>query len=732
MTVRLRNLCFVALFTGGSALAAVPPDWAALLARGDGAACKAALDGWLGAQEKAVASLDPGARWQRLRQTPGYLHALAQAELLRVTGADSFTRVLASPRGRDFLAAFMADREWLTTYLASGPVPENTPDGLACLRDICLADRDPDAPKYRKLATAVALVFNTEPLKHRLLEVTSRDKNPLTPAARYAFFKESQRAGRLRPLFADLAVWELRWVVCAPVENEALEWLQKNVNLPVDQFVDACWIPRYRGVNDFGDTIQGPLFYAPSRPHSNWAEDIARHGGVCGSLSTFGAFNAMAHGLPAMPKGQPGHCAYTFRVAPGKWVPGFGGPDGGAAYHFWKDSFSYVWLADDAFTDSGHMRSSMQLAWQARRTSARETFALAVAEQPLNWPVWQEYIAAALADQSMSKFGWQELADSLVKGMGKHPQPMCELLSQFEEKALWPALSADEKLAFFLKVHDTVAANERPGWTPWNMPDALLPRQLKALGGSDTAGVVFGRVLAAYCRHSHDYFVGQLIEWGAEHLAKTPGGQEPFFAAINAALGGAEKLDDKLRENVLNNAIRATEEARSLAGFQSLSAAAAAYATAEGSLKLDTPEGGKLVSADGLLYLSGSDGWDRPVSHRGVLSESGGFFHCQPAKGDKDERRWAVVQLRESCTLTGLLLVNRLSNQGRCKALRIFASADEKTWVPVAETGQFGQQWKVDLRGKNIRARWVKVENVTPKTDAFHLRNICVYGEAPK
>ncbi len=44
---------------------------------------------------------------------------------------------------------------------------------------------------------------------------------------------------------------------------------------------------------------------------------------------------AQAHGIPAYPVGQPGHCAYgaAVRVKRGEWKGGFGGPDGGMHNH---------------------------------------------------------------------------------------------------------------------------------------------------------------------------------------------------------------------------------------------------------------------------------------------------------------------------------------------------------------------------------------------------------------
>jgi len=707
------------------------------LGRGDAGAYQTAVNDWLDRLEKPLAKLAATERWQRLSATPGYLHGLMLAELFRVTGRDSIAKIAATTEGREFLAQFLADKEWLTMYLTNGPVPENTAAGLSVLAEIWSAERQADAAKYRRLATATALVFNTEPMKDRLRDITSRDVNPLTPLARYNFFKESQRAGKLRSSFDSLATWELRWLVGVPVENEALAWLQENVNVPLAEFDQVCWVPRYRGVNDFGDSIQGPLFYAASRRNLNSAEDIARHGGVCGSLSYFGAYNAIAHGVPATPKGQPGHCAYAVRVAPGEWMSCFGGPDGGAHFSIWQQSFSYTWLVDEAFVAQEKMRTSLQQAWLARRfagkgdaLTARACYAQAVATQPLNWPIWHEYVAACLADSTLRPEYYQSLAENLLKGMAKHPQPLCDLLAEFEEKTLWPALNAKQRAAYFLKIHETIAANQRAGWTPWEMPQAVFARQAKSLGDEAQQNSFFGEVLGCYVRHGHEYFIGRLIDWGTANLAAKPGGADRFLTALYSTLAqGDDKIDDKLRQRLLNDSIRAAQTARSLKAFQLLSDAAKKYVGDIGNLKLEAPPSGKLVSGDGLLYLSGFDGWDNPAGHRDVLREQGGFFHCQPAAGDKNGHPWAIVQLADTHTLTGLVIANRMSNQWRCKSLRVYASTDGVNWTPLAETDNFGQQWQADLRDKKIKAKWLKVENVTPKSDAFHLRNICVYGE---
>lgn len=734
-TALVGAVCFLTVAQAAETKAGLADTLAQALKQGDMPLYRATVEQWLDRFDGKLGNLAPLDRWQQLREQPGYWHGLALSELFRATGDEAMAKIAATSEGRQFLAAFFADDDWLLMYLANGPVPEKTADGLAALCAIWTADRQAGRTTDYRLATAVALAFHSSPQRELLHNLMHRDRGAVTPAARYQFYRESEQAGRLRPLFKNLAVWELRWVVCAPVENEALTWLQDNVNVPLTDFDDVCWVPHYRGVNDFGDSIQGPLFYAASRSHCNWAEDIARHGGVCGSLSTFGAINAMAHGVPATPKGQPGHCAFAVRVAPGDWMPGFGGPDGGAAYHYWKGSFSYVWLADDAFADASRMRISMQLAWLARRAAAkgsrpdaRAWYALAVRCQPLNWPVWEEYIAGCREEKSLDKAFWTGLADNLLTGMARHPHPLCDLLAQFDEQFLWPALSVSERQAHFLKIHETIAANQRPGWTPWDMPAAVVARQVKGLDDVQTAALL-GKMLAPYIRHGHEYLAGQLVEWAGNRLGNKPEGAEQLCLAIHAAvLGSGRPADDNFRRGILNNAIRMAERSGSFEGFRRLSDAAAAYADRGGEFRVERPRQGRLISGDALLTLSGFDNWDNPAAHRDVLTEKGGFFHAQPDKSDKQGVPWVAVRFRKPQAIRSVVVVNRLNNQARCKSLRISTSTDGKTWQPAAESTAFGQQWTADLSDKKIVCLWLKVENTT-KSDAFHLRNICVYGE---
>ena len=58
----------------------------------------------------------------------------------------------------------------------------------------------------------------------------------------------------------------------------------------------------YRLNNIYGDSIHGPVYYAPFETAlgDNRAHMTRYVGGVCGSLSHFGAFAALANGVPVV------------------------------------------------------------------------------------------------------------------------------------------------------------------------------------------------------------------------------------------------------------------------------------------------------------------------------------------------------------------------------------------------------------------------------------------------
>lgn len=683
---------------------------------GDYPRWQAALAGWLAAT--------PGTP-----DDPSYRLALAQHELLRATGASNVASLAEDATGRRFLGEFLGSADWLEAYLASGPVPTDTPRGLAALRAVWAADQEPDHERYRHLATAVALVCGAPPTRDVMQRLAGQVRNPVTPASRYFFFKRAHRAGRLNPLFDGLRPWELRFVVGAPYDEAALTWALDHVNLPLWRYPDACWFVEYRGASAFGDTIQGPLFYMPWRESQNQMENSFEHGGVCGSLSTFGAVAAMAHGIPAYTVGQPGHCAYAVRFARGNWVGGFGGPAGSPHNYFWSGSYYYILLAEEMFADDAtNLASARGLwAWRALRAAeprrAAAALDLALTRNPANYEAWAALVDQQLAEPGLTPAQWRSTGERLTAALARHGRPLTDLLAKFERTRLWPTQSDAEKVAWFTSIHQAIG--RAPGIKTWDYGlEAIFERQAAAFGpGADGLWQLLRAAVAAHA--GSDALLGQLLEWTTKQ-AKRPGfDTSRCLAAVAGALqehdadvapGSKRKVWDRL--------LIAAEEARAVEAFHAASDAAAPLLKTEPALKLARPEGLTLVSGDALLYTSSTCGWDQPTAHRNVLRERGGVFHT----ADETDP-FAVVQLRAAVPLTGVLLVNTPGNQGRQRPLKLSLSNDGKAWQPVWETDQVRAQWFVDLRGRGLRARWVKVESPHERREFFHLRNICVYGE---
>ena len=227
-------------------------------------------------------------------------------------------------------------------------------------------------------------------------------------------------------MFGALKSWELLFVVGKDWDDASYAWLNDNINIPLARYTDACWAVTYRGESDFGDSIQGPLFYAPWRDLMPMAESVKIHGGVCGSLSTFGATAAAAHGIPAYTCGQPGHCAYAVRLARGKWTGGFGGPDGGFHTFIWAGNIHYMETMEKVFGDDAGLNLALAHAARARllfsvgdaagaekATAIRNTGDFAE-----HLDLRREHIALLAGSGRLSPADWRRYAENLLTDFG--------------------------------------------------------------------------------------------------------------------------------------------------------------------------------------------------------------------------------------------------------------------------------------------------------------------------
>lgn len=719
--MRLLTLFLACLLAADGAAQTTPPEPAAYLDRKDVAGLRTALATWIVAREGQLGS---GAdALARAEQDEGYRRALAVHEVLRVSGDETVAAVLAKPDGPAFLRAFLAETGWMEEYLGTGWELKPGQGGLDILRRLHAVDSGSEARRRRALMAAIAVTYSATSYAENLVRMADSPTFKSTPEGRYKLYRDAQEAGFLNRMFKDLRSWEMCFVVSSNCDDDALLWMLRNINVPLQRYTDACWAVRYQGVNAFGESVQGPLFYVPGRTRLNWAEAVIKQGGVCGSLSHFGAVAARAHGIPAYTAGQPGHCAYAVRHARGKWVGGFGGPDGGPHFSPWGWNYAHILALEDAFADDAKADRAKRRLWQAsvpgptgRTLAALE---LATAATPAFLPAWKARIEALRKDTGVTAAAWERLYGEMAQSFGRNNRPLSEMLALFEDK-LVAGKDAEARLVLALRVQADVGRGVE-SWS-WEMAEDLFARHAKWFGEEDRQRFF----VQALCLHANSrHFFGKLADWGSKNLGKAADGTPRFTLAladvvrIKAATLGKDALRDLTKQAIL-----AAETARSHPAFEAGAEAGAPFGVNGGNPRGDLGGPGRLVSDKGLLWLSTTSGWDQPWSHRGVIDGRGGQFHT-----DREKNPSVTIQLRETVTLASLTVEKTWGNEGRLRKAKLETSVDGATWFEVAATENCPDIWKVDLSGQGKRARWVRLVAENGDGDYLHLRSFLVRAQ---
>lgn len=671
---------------------------------------------------------------------PMALREATLLELIRTTGPDVMTAFASeSPKHKKFLTQFANDQAWQELYLSCGLVPYQTPVGLDVLYRIW--NKEKGNVRNKKLAVALASVWGggqTAPNPN----LQKLDPETHDPVWRYEFFNKQEAAGKLHRNYPKLQPWELRFVVSIPAQDwddGSFVWAANNINLPPEQYAIACWAAVYTDPSRFGDSVQSGEFGLPFSQESD-AENTHRNGGVCGSLSHLGAFAAMAHGIPAYTVGQPGHCAYGIRPERGKWIGGFGGPDGGMHNHiFGNNAPTSYRLMEEVFADDAKVTQAYRASYCARALEAAGDTdgALSMWQQALKATPLHPFMRAELHRLMKAKgLNAQELSNylnellPLYQGQGFAAvdavmKDFSEELKQFDEQTL---------AKLFLKLHQQIASTPS-SWAvttdkvldtqaPY-FPDNLLPDFL-------------AHVMACHMSEGDGAALGQVLEWAIKRYVDAD--HADVFAAIfkkaaheatpaNSTGDSAEQRNKNLSSS-LSKAIISTEAARSRIAFQTVADAA--------DLMLPPPDAkqaepqltklgemkGTLLPGTGLLRTSTTCIWDTPLRHRGVLTTKGGKFHTQD-----EEKPYAIVELEKAASVTGCLLRKTDSEGYRMKKTAVYTSQDGATWVKRAETDNMPEEWAVNFP-EATPAKWVKVEfDNTGKPLPAHLTHILIFQQ---
>jgi hypothetical protein len=384
------------------------------------------------------------------------------------------------------LAWLLSKPAALELLLTSGDVDgDRWGDALRILAEIAAADPEvagadaigragtsADASLALRLAVATALV-HANPVKWMA------DGSTIDPVRRHLSYRAWDREGVLFESFRDLSAWELRYVVGSWSSDDDLVWARANIKpeLKVRAKVgDGAHMLAYNLFNKNGVSVQeGGKFY-DGKPMT--LAVMLEYGGVCGAISRFGTSMSQAFGVPAMPVGQPGHCAFIWQQTPHAWA--INNDISGWAESGRHDGIQITWgqpawmvpLMQDAQSDradfarSEVLRFGAEFVGRSAPDAADEAALLAEAcdARGTNFGAWRarfERMRAAAKDVKSGQ--WKQAVKEAASALARHPMAFAELVA-IAEPSLLPSKPTDKARAEYAKdIAEAVAAMAKAG-----------------------------------------------------------------------------------------------------------------------------------------------------------------------------------------------------------------------------------------------------------------------------
>lgn len=660
------------------------------------------------------------------------LHMAMLLDVIRTTDPAIMTEFAAESKMKcKFLAEFAADAEWLELYLGCGLVPYHTPMGIDVLYRIWRADKG--AVKNKGLAVALASVWGggeTDPNP----PIAKKNPNRYNPVWRYKFFQKHADDKRMHPGYKKLRPWELRFTVGIPQQDwddESFEWALENINVPWDRYDYACWAAVYTDPSMFGDTVQGGMYNYPYADIS-WAEATHRNGGVCGAMSHLGCVAAMAHGIPAYTVGQPGHCAYGFRIKRGDWRGGFGGPDGGMHNRIFGNQAptSYL-LMETVFKDDATIEKAYRHSHCAKALEAigDKEAAIAMWEKTLKISPLHPFFRASyhklLKEKGMTPDQAFEYLSDLIPLYKKNGFASINVTEDLQE--LIAGMTDDQRATLYGKMHKMIAGTPS-SWAIKSAP--IIEKQSASLKSEAAKEKYLASVFATHMGAEDATTFGQILEWAVKSYIES--GQEEIFgrafskAAASAGTGGGKADAERTKKMTAayNKAIIAAEQARSAPAFKSLTEAAVkatGKCTVNIPLKAAKELPGKPAAA-ALFRISTTSSYDSPAWHINITTPTGGKCHTA-----KEEKPHFIVELPERKSLTGCIIRKTDGNEHRMKKATVYTSEDGATWKPRESTDNMPKEWVVKF-ADGTPGKWVKVEfDNSAAPDFAHISHFVIY-----
>ena len=643
--------------------------------------------------------------------------------------------------GKTVLKNVTSNLKWMEEFCFSGPC---VAPGRALHIIAAIAKKYPEVYKEDGVERGVATAVGIEWARYGW----DFDKAMI----RADYYIEKWREGRLNVLFDTLPMY-LRRIVCGcrgdiiAGDRKSLEWALDNVHVPAESYMGAPHRMDYRLTSLYGCSIHdGDNYYGPWE-HLYGGNHFTKSlfvGGVCGAISHFGAYSAVANGVPSLTCGEPGHCAYVLWVD-GTWTPG-NTVSWERGLH-WQPvlemygAYSSLHLGSELYMklekDTHISNVYRVLAHNAINTNkdklAISYFQDAASAQPINIPVWQEYNNYLATAKAGDMKLLSELHDNLCFAVApRYPEVVSEFLGNWVYPKMIAAKMPGKDMmprfhAFWDNVRDMGPERWRIEKFGRRMIEMLAyqpPPEGKEIPPPNPKNALPVYQLMMSNLASKGDYLPVVIGWGEELTASIGGAAGKAFVQIikdlsktgTGAMGGGDNT------KVTGQLMLAAARARDIATFQRLGANSASLIAPQDIPEFDPPANGKLLSEEGLLITSSTSSHDAPVDHWGVLRPIGGRFHTE-----KDENAWAAVMLPRPAYANCVVIVTTGGNHHRLNNMVIQVSDDGQNWQSVSKDLGNCTQRVIKVEFPEALGRYVRILR-KGGPEFFHLNGIYIYG----
>lgn len=676
----------------------------------------------------------------RFLQDPANRLDLARITLIRKAGSQGIRSVTTRPKGKEFLASLSKDLNWMSNLLYSGPTKEME-KALGYMETLygLVGDQEMAVPATRRIATTAALEFAREGWSEQDL------------VGRFNYYNNSWKEGKLNSYFDTLQYWETRFVTgCKQPGDGAgswggprnLTWHRDNVRLPMEQYHGAEGQLAYRLRNVAGDSVFSAEYLAPIWKYVNFTTGWAYReiGGVCGALSHYATFSALAAGLPASTMGEPGHCAYAIRIG-NEWRRGNSIYwQHGLHKTFWGEhEWGYLILTQKLYEERFKTLAADQMVAMADFLTARRkmkaafnSYEIAIKAQPNNWPALKRYAAYLKFKAPEDKDKWMTLHDTIMDGMGKeHYHAAATLLSRYVYPNLAPLVKDRAKLN---KMYSGLFAHFKDwGANRWDITP-VLDAQISTCATDDDKRAYLRESLRVLMRRP-DY-AGAVLTWGLGYISQLPEGdgkiQEEFTNMLVQAMSraGTSKKDIDATWGTLGEAIHAAAKNKERRTFQAIGRLAYKKCKKKFNKKGPRIKGfsGRVVSATGWIDTATTIGnLSECCLHWGVLQRFGGTM-----PGKFEGKAGLTVGLEKKSDLTGVVCVSSEKKLKNDRPFYIETSDDGQNWYRARPNGVIsGNQIRFDFKNSGISGKFVRMlregDKYEPGIVGFY-----VYGKPQK